>query len=334
MKVCVHYPNLKRSDSFEGARLRKTLKGACESMGVTWEDEPSSSTDIAHFLSPLDEPLLVKCKEKGIKTILSCFYCENDPIASFLEKKKGVKEVPQNAVRMMNEADVVLVPTEEFASKARQIGASGRIVVMPPGVNLARFSSKSVESDIFPRYFRVPQERKFAVCLGSYDDKKAMSSLIKLATLTPKMYFYFFGTKKTPLLRFTLSSLQKKAPKNLVYQPIVQDDVYRSALMHCCCYLLLDDEHSDQMGLLDAFASGAEVVAIGDQKVNPVLKNGENCLLFRNEEGASKALSRLYLEKDKAIIMAGYGIAESCALPVFAKQLFLVYEETLQKESV
>ncbi len=334
MKVCVHYPNLKRSQSFEGARLRKTLKGACESMGVTWEDEPSSSTDIAHFLSPLDEPVLNKCKEKGIKTILSCFYCENDPVASFLREKNGVKEVPQKAVRMMNEADVVLVPTEEFAAKARQIGASGRIVVMPPGVNLARFSSKSVESEIFPRYFRIPQERRFAICIGSYEDKKTLTSLSKLAYMMPQMVFYFFGTKKGSPFRFGTASLRRKSPKNVVYQPIVEDDVYRSALMHCCCYLLLDDEHSDQMGLLDAFAAGAEVVAIGDQKVNPVLKNGENCLLFRNEEGASKALSRLYLEKDKAIIMAGYGIAESCALPEFAKKLFLVYEETLQKESV
>ena len=331
MKVCVHYPHLRRGDAFEGARLRKTLKGACESIGVEWEEEPSPSTDIAHFLSPLDLRALRSCKKKGIKTVVSCFYCENDPSASFLTGKNG-KELSPKAEKMIAEADEVLVPTEEFLEKVKPLRPRGGAIAMLPGVNLARFSSKTVESDIFMRYFRVPFDEKFAVCIGSYDDKKTLASLRKLASLTPKMTFFFFGTKKGMPVRLSLPSLARKPPENLFFQPIVEDDVYRSALMHCCCYLLLDDEHPDQMGLLDAFASGAEVVGIGQQTVNPILQNGVNSLLFRDEEGASKALSRLYLEQDKAIIMAGYGIAESCALPLFAKQLFGVYEKTLKKE--
>lgn len=331
MKVCVHYPSKRREDAFEGARLRKTLKGACEAMGVFWEEEPSSTTDIAHFLSPLDLHAFLSCRKKGIKTVVSCFYCENDPSASFLTGKDA-KDICKNGVRMMREADAVLVPTEEFAGKVRSLRKKDDVVVMPPGVNLGRFSSKMAESDIFIRYFRIPADERFAVCLGSYDDKRTLDSLRKLAFLAPKMTFYFFGTKKGFPARLILPSLAKKAPGNLHFQPIVEDDVYRSALMHCCCYLLLDDEHPDQMGLLDAFASGAEVVGIGQQTVNPILQNGVNSLLFRDEEGAAKALSRLYLEQDKAIIMAGYGIAESCALPLFAKQLFSVYEKTLKKE--
>ncbi len=331
MKVCIHYPKKRHQASFEGARLRKTLKGACEAMDVPWEEELSPTTDIAHFLSPLDEPTLRKAHQKGIKTVLSCFYCENDPDAAFLTGKKE-KGISQKSVRMMNEADVVLVPTELLAKKARDCGASGKIVVMPPGVNLDRFCSKSVESDIFPRYFRIRPEERFAVCLGAYEDKKPLASLCRLASLSPQFTFYFFGSKKSLTKRLLTGPLRFRAPKNIVFQPVVEDDLYRSALMHCRCYLLLDDEHPDQMGLLDAFASGAEVVGIGGQEVNPILKNGENSLLFPTEEGAAKALARLYLEKDKAIIMAGYGIAESCALPLFAKQLIGVYEETLKKE--
>lgn len=330
MKVCIHYPNLHGVDSFEGTRLRKTLKGACESAGIAWEEEPSSSTEIAHFLSPLDERKLLRCKKKGIKTVLSCFYCENDYRACFLKEKANGKLVMENAVRMMNKADLVFVPTEGLAELARKEGVKTKIEVLDVGVNLERFSAKSIEANVFPRYFRVRPEEKFVICVGSYDDEKTLKSLKKIASLTPKMNFYFFGARRHFPFYLPSHKYKKGSPSNLIYEPIVEDDVYRSALMHCVSYLLLDDEHPDQMALMDAFASGAEVVAIGEQKANPILENGKNCLLFKDEKEASLGLARLYLEKDKAIIMAGYAIAERCALPCFAKQLKEAYEETLQ----
>ncbi len=330
MKVCIHYPHLHGVDAFESTRLRKTLKGACESVDIIWEEEPSPSTDIAHFFSPLDEKLLLKCKKKGIKTVLSCFYCENDFRASFLKEKQGEKKIAENSIRMMNEADLVFVPTEGLASLARNEGVTSKIKILDVGVNLDRFSSKSVEANIFPRYFRVRPDEKFVMCVGSYEDEKTLNSLKKVASLTPKMNFYFFGAKKHFPFYISSNKYKKGSPSNLIYEPVVEDDVYRSALMHCVSYLLLDDEHPDQMALMDAFASGAEVVAIGEQKANPILENGKNCLLFKDEKEASLGLARLYLEKDKAIIMAGYAIAERCALPCFAKKLKEAYEETLQ----
>ena len=329
MKVCIHYPYRRGAESFEGARLRKTLKGACESVDIGWDDEPSSSTEIAHFLSPLDEKLLLKCKKNGIKTVLSCFYCENDRRASFL--KSGGKKIDPRSIRVMNEADLILVPTKAMADLSKKEGVISEIKILDIGVNLDRFSSKSVEANIFPRYFRVRPEEKFVMVVGSYADQKILKSLQKLAFLTPKLNFYFFGARSHVPFPILKNSLMKKSPRNLIYEPVVEDDVYRSALMRCVSYLLLDDEHPDQMALMDAFAAGAEVVAVGDQSINPILKGGENCLVFKTVEEASAAFSRLYLEKDKEIIMAGYAIAERSALPLFAKQLKEAYEKVLSK---
>ena len=36
MKVLIYYNPGKSADAFEGARLRKTLKGACEVSDITW----------------------------------------------------------------------------------------------------------------------------------------------------------------------------------------------------------------------------------------------------------------------------------------------------------
>ncbi len=329
MKVCVHYPNLHLADAFESTRLRKTIKGACEAVDILWEEEPSPSTEIAHFLSPLDERMLLRCKRKGIKTVISAFYCENDFRACFLKADGQRKLISEKGLRMMNEADLVFVPTEGLRELSQKEGVKSKIKVLGVGVNLERFSSKSVEANIFPRYFKVRPEDKFVMSVGSYDDEKTLESLKKIASFTPKMHFYFFGSRRNGFLPFHRKWYAKGSPSNLIFEPIVEDDVYRSALMHCTSYLLLDDEHPDQMALMDAFAAGAEVVAIGDQKVNPILEDGKNCHLFKDEMEASLGLSRLYLEKDKAIIMAGYGIAEQCALPRFAKQLKEAYEEIL-----
>ena len=330
MKVCIHYPNLHGVDAFEGTRLRKTLKGACESAGILWEEEPSSSTKIAHFLSPLDCRKLIRCKKKGIKTVVSCFYCENDHRACFLKGKGEGKAITDKAKRMMGEADLLLVPTEELAELVKREGIQTKTKVLDVGVNLDRFSPKSVEASIFPRYFRVRMEERFVMCVGSYDDEKILKSLKKIALLTPKMKFYFFGSRRSGFFPFPHKKYGKGAPSNIIFEPIVEDDAYRSALMHCVSYLLLDDEHPDQMALMDAFAAGAEVVGLGGQKANPILKSGENCLLFKDENEASLGLSRLYLEKDKAIIMAGRAIAESHALPLFARELKEAYEEILK----
>lgn len=331
MKVCVHYPYLHNADAFESARLRKTLKGACELVGISWDEEPDSSTEIAHFLSPLDEKLLLRCKKKGIKTVLSCFYCENDYRASFLTREGDDIKISDSALRVMNEADLILVPTSSLAELSIKQGVKTPLEVLPSGVNLERFSRKSIEANIFPRYFRVSEENKFVMCVGAYRDKKTIISLQKLARLTPNIRFYFFGAKHYLPLRVFKGELMRRSPSNLIFEPIVEDDVYRSALMHCMAYLLLDDEHPDQMALMDAFASGTEVVALGEQKANPVLKDKVNCLLFPNEEEASLALSRLYLAPDKAIIMAGRKEAERCALPLFASELKKNYEKVLQK---
>ena len=55
MKVFIYYQPPKGHDVYEGTRLRKTLKGACELADVTWVDNFLALPDIVHFLSPDDE---------------------------------------------------------------------------------------------------------------------------------------------------------------------------------------------------------------------------------------------------------------------------------------
>ena len=65
MKVFIHYKPPKSADFFEGTRLRKTLKGACEVVDVPWVDAPQEGVSVAHFISPAD--LLLLKQQKGFE---------------------------------------------------------------------------------------------------------------------------------------------------------------------------------------------------------------------------------------------------------------------------
>ena len=54
MRVMIHFQNNPSHDAFEGIRVRKTLKGACEKQGIVWVDSKYANPDIAHFISSKD----------------------------------------------------------------------------------------------------------------------------------------------------------------------------------------------------------------------------------------------------------------------------------------
>ena len=86
MKVFIHHRQKKETAIFEGARMRKTLKGACEAVGVEWVDSPHMDAEIAHFISPRDLHLAKAEKERGSKIVVSAFYCESDPEACYFKE--------------------------------------------------------------------------------------------------------------------------------------------------------------------------------------------------------------------------------------------------------
>ena len=160
MKVFIHFKPRKAYDAFEGTRLRKTLKGACEVVDIPWVDSPQEDVALAHFLSPMDWSLMRSQQEKGVKAVVSAFYAEDDPNASFLVSDKALLKLSKTGKRMLDQADLVLVPDERMKAFAIDAGVQGPIEVLEPAVRMNRFSKNAAEKRIFRRYFGVPAEAK------------------------------------------------------------------------------------------------------------------------------------------------------------------------------
>lgn len=325
MKVLVHYqPKNAIADTFEGYRLRKTIKGACEASDITWVDSFSADPDVAHFLSPIDLPLVYKAKENKIKVVVSALYCESDPYAAFLNRKK--EKLSKKAMKMLNLADLVLVPSEKMKELCLDNGVASKVEVCYPSVNLSRYENASIEKEIFLRYYRIKPNDTYAVCVGGYRDDPLIKRLRKIASSCPEIKFYYFGPRKHRNFQFFWKShYERKSPKNLIFQPITEDDVYRSAIMNADAYLLLKQHSPDAMGLLDAFAAKTAVIALGEAKDNPLLKDGVNCRVCSSEEEVSKALHDVYHGTNKMTIIAGYKAAKERSLEILGKELESLY---------
>ena len=326
MKVFIQYKPRNPADAFEGTRLRKTIKGACELVDLSWVDAPQEGVDIAHFISPADMALLKSQKERDVKTVVSAFYAEDDPEASLLEVKNTVR-LKKAALHFLNLADLVLVPDERMEPFARHEGVTSPIRILEPAVRMNRFSKTAAESKIFRRYFGVPSDVKVVVATGSYADRNTVKLVKKVASCCPNLEFYFFGAKG----RFDPFNLAKKTARlsrtaNLHFKDIVQDDVYRSALMNSIAYISNDSVRPDPIAPLEAFASQTQVVAFNSARPNPILIENESCYFFSYPEEMAAYLTSLNSGTAESTIDSAYAIAKAHNLVSYGRKLKTYYE--------
>ena len=335
MKVLIHYQPKQNRDTFEGVRVRKTLKGECELAGITWVANKKIGPDIAHFISPRDIKLLRTMKKRGVKCIVSAFYCENDPFASFLNRKNPQNPIiSKKGVAICQEADLVLVPNEFFKEFAKAHGVTSEIQVFSPAVDLSRFHAYPGEEKIFPRYFRVRPNQAVVVCTGRYNDSATIGRFRKIASLCPNIEFYFFGAGNGGIssLWDTIGRLNRKSTPNCHFVQAAQDDIYRSALYRSIARLSISDPAHESLGVLDAFAAKLQVVAYGDRSFSNWIQKDVTAKVFPNEEEIAKYLEDLYQGNAEMTIMGGYQIAMDRRIEVGAEHLKQIYESLMNSQ--
>ncbi len=330
MKVYIHFKNKNNQQAFEGVRMRKTLKGECESVGIAWVDSQWQSPNLATFISYSDINKLNDCKLDGVKTVVCCFYSERDEKASFLKKKGGVYQLDKKKTKFLNASDLVLVPNEILKEFALTHGVKTRVEVLPFCLTQSKFDKRNNDKEIFPRYFSIRENEKVAICTGSFKDKEKLSSLYRIASSCPSYRFFFFGTDMGKWLSYSKIKGVSK-PKNVSLESLVADDIYRSALLRASIYLVLDDI-PDVIGVMDAFSASCQVVCLGKQPLNDLLIDQKTCYMFEKEEKISNFLELMYQEKTNNTIIQSLSLARKYSLAKGGEILKGYYLSLLEKE--
>lgn len=338
MKVLVTFEPKDSMDNFEGARLRKTIKGSLEHHNIEYTSNLLDSYDVAHFMSVEDEKKIDVAKEKDIPVIVSALYCEDDPAASFLDFKNrdGEKMISlkAKALKVLNKADLVLVPTDTARNLLLDNGVTADIQVCLPGINLSRFDlSRDDEKEIFYRYMGEDKNKKIVLAVGEYSgNMDGINALINAAKKCPNVVFYFVGSDEKVKNTWKVKRVLKKAPKNLKFKGILPDDVYRSALMNSSLFVFTGYSPVGIITLFDAMGSKTQLI-IRKQALYPELFEDNEAAYIAEYSETITSLIKDYLEnKIQPTIENAHKLISHYDLDYFGDRLIWFYKQQIQQK--
>ena len=336
MKILVSFEPKIAYDNFEGARLRKSIKGALEATNIPYVSEETKDFDIAHIMSPISEPLVDECVRKGIPVVVSALYCESDKYASFIKysssSKKGRKEtLTPEAIRVLSKATLITVPTKAAKQFLIDAGIQTPIDILYPTVNLTRFTQYDAEKGIFFRHYQEEEDKKLVVCLGSYDNVDGITAFIKLAGRYPNVLFYYFS-QDTLKMRYKIKELMKITPRNLKFKQIPSDDIYRSVIINASIFTYFGYSTAGITTIFEAMAGHCDVVLRKQHLFEELLTDGVYCHIGEYSETISSIIRDLLDGKLASTNQKGFEMVASLGLDVFGKKLKEIYTKLLKEQ--
>lgn len=342
MKILVSFQPNKKASDFEGVRLRKTIKGALEIAGVDYTTNIVDKYDVIHLISPDDENKENDAKENNIPVVVSALYCEDDPLASYLEhkNKNGIREtdITSKALRFLNKADLVLVPSEYVRDFLVNSGVVSDISICMPGVNLSRFDfSREDEKEIFYRYFREDRNRKLVIGLGEYDfNMDGINAFISAAKSCPEALFYYIGREANAgtYNSFKMKKIISAAPKNLKFVTVLSDDIYRSALLNADIFVLPEYKTAGVVSVMDAMAAKCQIIARKQAVYPDIVVDGKTAYLGEYSETISSLIKDYLNGKLKPTIDEAYAYVSKCNLQAIGEKLKWFYLEQINIKNI
>ena len=339
MKVLVYFQPSPKHDNFEGARMRKTIKGALEVIDVQYTSNVYDDYDVAHFMSPDDENKLNIALERKIPVIVSALFGEDDPSSRFLNTKskdgRRTTTLKPKALRVLNKANLVLVPCESAKQFLINSGVNTPIEIAVPGVNLARFNfSRSDEKELFYRYFREDENKKLVLAVGEYSNNmEGIHALINVAKKRDDTVFYYIGCEAFTANYGKAKKIIKNAPKNVHFKTILPDDIYRSMLLNADVFMLPGYNLSGVISIEEAMAANCQLIVRKSAIFPEFLKNEQTAYIAEYSETLTSICLDYLNDKIKPTIAEAYEMISAHTLENFGQQLFNIYSSLVANEN-
>ena len=331
MKVLVYFQPNPKHDNFEGARMRKTIKGALEVIDEKYTSNLYDDYDVAHFLSPDDESKLNIALERKVPIVVSALFGEDDPMTRFLisKSKDGKRTITlkPKALRMLNKADLVLVPCESAKEFLINNGIEKSIEVLLPGVNLTRFNfSREDEKELFYRYFREDKNKKLVLAVGEYSNNmEGIHALINAAKKRDDTVFYYIASETLSANHGRTKSIIRNAPKNVHFKTILPDDIYRSMLLNADVFMLPGYNLAGIVSLEEAMAANCQLIVRKSAVFPDFLKNEDNAYVAEFSETLTSICLDYLDNKIKSTTEKAYQTISLHNLNAFGQRLLSIY---------
>ena len=339
MKTLVYFQPSLKNDNFEGARMRKTIKGALEVVGSQYTSNLYDDYDVAHFMSPDDESKLNIALERKVPVVVSALFGEDDPTTRFLNHKskdgKRSDTLKPKALRMLNKADLILVPTESGKEFLLASGITKPIEVCLPGINLSRFNfSREDEKELFYRYFREDKNKKVVLAMGEYSyNMDGIHALINAALKRPDVGFYYIGCEPVGTSVGKAKKIIKNSPKNMHFINILPDDIYRSLLLNADVFMLPGYNVAGIISVEEAMAAKCQLIVRKSAMFPEFLRNEKTAYVAEFSETLTSLCLDYLDEKIKPTTEEAYRKISLYTLENFGKQLLHIYKSVIARNN-
>jgi len=335
MKVFVHFQPRVLKDVYEGMRLRKNIKGALELSNIEIAKNSIDNYDVAHFLSIADEMKINDAIELGKPVVFSALMCESDPVAKITETTHdGEIRLSSRALRILNKVHVVIVPNKTGLDFLVAQGVKTKIVILSPGVNIARFEKNDqLEAELFYRYFRLNKNAKTVVAFGQYDSKEEIRNIVEIAKACPEFKFLYFGQAKHLIfLPGKIRRLFRKSPKNLKFNPIIPEDVYRSVMMNASVFLIVNRRKYNAITMLDAVAAKCQIIGLGPIEYSAKVLDKGYAYIADTLPAVASDLKKFFAGELPSKSAKAYTIAKAESLTEIGKELERIYSSLISQK--
>lgn len=315
----------------EEERLRKSIRGSLETVKSEYTYDPFDDFDIAHFLNFPDLKKIKDLKRNNIPVVMSALYCENERESMLVDTHGEKRTLKHQALKCLNEADLVLVPGENSKTFLEKEGVLSKIKVFPSPIKFTRFTmGESKQSELVQHYFRKRKDIPYVLCIGDYLNKKDMDNFIEVAELAPFIKFYFLGANYSLILA---GKYIKLVPDNVVLSTFVEDDIYRASLMKAKMLLVINDFKVDSTSVHEAMAAKTQVVAyLKNMKGDCYLKDGVNSYAKKGINELVDTIDLLNKGKIKKTVDKAYKQAQELSLENSGKKLLSIYRSLLREK--
>lgn len=338
MKVFVRFQPSEKNDNFEGARLRKTIKGALEILNIPYTDVLMDDFDIAHLIYVEDDDFIQELKERKIPIVISALYCESDPSADYIlyKNKDGERNysIKPKALKFLECADLILVPNENAKQFLIDSGITNPIEICQPGVNFSRFDfSRDDEKELFYRYFNCKRDEKIVLTLGDFvGEVDGLGVVAKAANICKDTHFYYLakGEKGNKMTRKTRKAF-KGLPRNVTVSVIVPDDIYRSALLNADIFLYPGYKPPGLISIYEAMAAKCQLITRQHLLLENVAVDQDTAYVASYSETLAGIIKDYCEGKIQPTIKNAYKFVSKSNIKNFAKTINGYYIKLLNK---
>jgi 1,2-diacylglycerol-3-alpha-glucose alpha-1,2-glucosyltransferase len=166
------------------------------------------------------------------------------------------------------------------------------------------------------------------MCAALYFKRKGIDDFVKVAEMMPDVRFIWFGeTNLWTVPGWVRRLVKKNHPTNVEFPGYIKGDIYEGAMTASDVFFFPSHEETEGIVVLEALASGQNVVARDIPVYGGWLDNTAATLVSTNEDFVSALRGVLDGKIDKK--EAGHRVAESRSIESISTQLVAAYQQVL-----